>query len=83
MYYTYILKCKDDSLYTGITTDVERRLVEHKKGIGGNYTRSHGARDIVYIEDFEGRSAALKREAAIKKLKRSEKLALVSATIRQ
>ena len=77
MYFVYILKCIDASLYTGITTDVERRLKEHKKGTGGNYTRSRKPVKILYTERFPDRSSASKREAAIKRLSRAEKLKLV------
>ena len=78
MYYIYLLLCKDKSIYTGITTDIERRFKEHKNGDGGHYTRSHGATKILYIEKRATRSKALVREAAIKKLKRAEKLALIN-----
>ncbi|MEK7600539.1 MAG: GIY-YIG nuclease family protein [Patescibacteria group bacterium] len=77
MYIVYILKCRDGSLYTGITTDVARRLREHKAGKGGNYTRAHGAMRMVYTEKCGSRSAALKREAAIKRLPRAQKLFLI------
>lgn len=77
MYVVYILKCRDGSLYTGITTDAARRLREHKAGKGGNYTRAHGAIRMVYVETCDSRSAALKREAAIKRLPRSQKLFLI------
>jgi putative endonuclease len=63
MYFVYILECKDKSLYTGITTDVERRLQEHKDGIGSRYTKAHGAQKIVYTEIASNRSIASKREA--------------------
>lgn len=76
MYFVYILKCDDNSLYTGITTDLVRRLAEHKKGIGSHYTRAKGASLLVYSEKKRTRSTALKREAAIKKLSRKEKLIL-------
>lgn len=77
MYYVYLLECGDASLYTGITTDPERRLKEHKEGKGAHYTRSRGARSFAYIEEQPNRSAAQKREAEIKKWERSKKLALV------
>ncbi|QSH39374.1 GIY-YIG nuclease family protein [Candidatus Kaiserbacteria bacterium] len=77
VYYVYILKCNDGSLYTGITTDVERRLTEHKNGKGGHYTRAHGAAKMVYVQEYEGRGEASKREAQIKKYSRSEKLSLI------
>lgn len=76
-YFVYILECADRSLYIGITTEVQRRLEEHKMGKGGNYTRSHGARKILYTEPFANRSLALKREASIKKLSRKRKLELI------
>ena len=77
MYFVYILQCSDATLYAGITTDVARRLKEHKEGKGGHYTRSRGAKKMLYSERHPTRSAALKREAAIKKLTRKNKLALL------
>jgi putative endonuclease len=79
MYYLYILRCKDDSLYTGITTDPKRRLKEHKKNIGARYTRSRGADKIVHLERFPTRSAASKREFEVKQLRREKKLALIKS----
>ncbi|MEX0652385.1 MAG: GIY-YIG nuclease family protein [Candidatus Paceibacterota bacterium] len=76
MYYVYILECEDDSLYTGITTDIERRLEEHRSGKASHYTAAHGARAIVYTEELEDRGKALRREVEIKKLPREKKLAL-------
>jgi putative endonuclease len=77
VYFVYILKCADDSLYTGITTDVVRRFKEHQAGRGGNYTSSHYPRKVVYTEKRRNRSQALKREAEIKSFPRTKKLALV------
>jgi putative endonuclease len=77
MYYVYILKCKDGSLYTGCTTDVARRFAEHQAGTGASYTRARGAQKMVYTEKQKDRSNAQKRESAIKKLPRIEKLKLV------
>ncbi len=77
MYFLYILKCKDGSLYTGITTDLKRRLAEHKAGTGGNYTRSRVVQKMVYTEKHADRSAASKREVAVKRLTRVEKLKLI------
>lgn len=77
VYFVYILQCNDGTLYTGMTTDVQRRFREHKEGKGGNYTRTHGAEKMVYVEECADRSSALKREAAIKKLSRVEKLRLI------
>ncbi len=76
-YFVYILRCKDKTLYTGITTDLERRQEEHKNKIGSRYTRSRGAGKIVYSEKYKNRSLASRREAEIKKLKRIQKLALI------
>lgn len=77
MYYVYILACNDNSLYTGITTDVVRRFDEHRSGSGGHYTRARGAKKIVYTEVCQNRSSALKREAQIKKLTRAQKEVLI------
>lgn len=68
MYFVYIVQCTDGSLYTGITTDVERRFLEHQEGKGGHYTRSHRVKKIVYTEKVKTRSSALKREYYIKQL---------------
>jgi len=81
MYFVYILLCKDETLYCGITTDIDRRLEEHKQGVGSHYTRAHGAQKFIYTEETSNRSDASKREAAIKKLSRKEKLELSSGTI--
>jgi putative endonuclease len=75
-YFVYLLLCRDKSIYTGITTDLSRRFEEHKIGKGGHYTRSRGAQRILYSEKKRDRSSALKREAAIKRLSRDEKLVL-------
>lgn len=76
MYFVYILECKDGSLYTGITTDVERRLSEHKSGKGSHYTSAKEAVAIRYREEHPDRSSASKREAEIKSWPREKKLAL-------
>lgn len=77
MYFVYILKCADDSLYTGITTDVDRRFKEHKAGTASHYTRAHGAKEMIWTEESKDRSSASKREAEIKKFTRGEKLEMV------
>lgn len=77
MWYLYILRCKDDTLYTGITTDVEKRLETHRAGKGAKYTRGRGPLELVYREQCGDHSAALKREAEIKALPREEKLKLI------
>ncbi|OGG71236.1 hypothetical protein A3F27_00015 [Candidatus Kaiserbacteria bacterium RIFCSPHIGHO2_12_FULL_53_13] len=77
MYFVYILKCRDGSLYTGVTTDLHRRLEQHKKGKGGHYTRAKGALKIQYSEKAGSRSVALKRETEIKSWTRKKKLNLI------
>lgn len=77
MYFVYILRCKDNSLYTGITTDVARRFKTHKRGLGGKFTASRGVKKIVYTEKRPDRSAASKREAEIKGWSREKKLNLI------
>lgn len=77
MYFVYLLRCADTSLYTGITNDLERRLAAHKAGTASRYTRSRGALRFEYIEKKRTKGNALKREAAIKRLTRVEKLALI------
>ena len=72
----YILRCGDGSLYTGITTDVPKRLEAHRSGKGAKYTRGRGPLELVYWEDCGDHSAALKRELEIKALPREEKLKL-------
>lgn len=77
MYFLYILECKDGSLYTGITTNVERRFNQHKSGTGGHYTRSQEVVRVVYTEEHPDRSSALKREVQIKSWTRQKKLNLI------
>ena len=72
-----MLRCGDGSLYTGISTDVERRLEVHRSGKGAKYTRSRGPLELVYVEECGDRSAALKRELEIKAKTRAEKLKLI------
>lgn len=78
MFYTYILECKDKTLYCGYTTDIEVRLRTHNEGKGAKYTKSRLPVRIAYFESFETKSEALKREVAIKKLTRSQKLELIN-----
>lgn len=78
IFYVYILRCKDKSFYTGITTNLKRRLREHKNKKGGGYTRAHAAGKIVYAEKFPNRSKALKREAEIKSWRKKKKLDLIN-----
>ena len=81
MYYLYILKCSDETLYTGITVDLERRVAEHNTSkLGAKYTRSRRPVEVVYSRRFKNRSDATKAEAEIKKLSRAEKLKLMKKT---
>lgn len=77
----YILKCKDGTLYTGWTNDFEKRFAAHSSGRGAKYTRGRGPLQPVYIEYLPDKIAAARREAAIKKLPRKRKLALLSEPI--
>jgi len=76
-YFVYLLECEDGSLYTGVTTDVERRFAEHKSGVGSNFTRAKKAKRIVYTEQHPDRSSAQKREAEIKSWPREKKLMFI------
>lgn len=76
-YWVYILRCADGPLYTGCTNDLSRRLAAHNAGKGAKYTRSRRPVELVYREEVPDKSAALRREAAIKGLSRGEKLALI------
>lgn len=73
----YILRCGDGTLYTGITDDLPRRLQAHRSGRGAKYTRGRGPLELVYREDCPDKSSALRREIAVKKLSRQEKLSLI------
>ena len=79
MYWVYLLRCGDGSVYTGCTNDLARRLRAHQSGRGAKYTRSRLPVELVYREPAADRSAALRREAAIKAMTRAEKLALLAA----
>ena len=75
-WYVYMLRCGDGTLYTGITDNVEKRLSAHRAGKGAKYTRGRSPLELVYVEEQLDKSAALRREIAIKKLPRKEKLKL-------
>jgi len=77
VWYVYILRCADDTLYTGISTDVEKRLQAHRSGRGAKYTRSRCPLSLVYQECCGSHSQALKRECCIKSMTRQEKLQLI------
>lgn len=79
-YYVYIVECADGSYYTGYTTDVQRRINEHNYSIkSAKYTRSRRPVKLIYVEEFDNLSSALKREHAIKKLKRKAKKELIES----
>ena len=78
MYYLYILQCADDTLYTGITTDLERRVEEHNSSLlGAKYTRGRRPVKLVYSEKYETRSLATREEMRLKKLTKDQKLQLL------
>lgn len=79
MYFVYILKCSDNTLYTGITTDIEKRLKMHNGELpgGAKYTRSRSPVELIYSEEVWNRSQATKRELHIKKLSRKQKFKLI------
>lgn len=77
----YMLRCRDGSLYTGITDDLPRRLLAHNTGKGAKYTKGRGPVTVVYTEEHPDKSSALKREYAIKQLRKSEKEAMIELSI--
>ena len=78
-WYVYILRCGDNTLYTGITDDVPRRLAAHRAGKGAKYTRGRGPLELVYTEQLPDKSAALRREIEIKRLRRADKERLIKS----
>ena len=74
----YIVRCADDTLYTGISSQLHKRIETHNRGRGAKYTAARRPVKLVWFEDAQTRSAASKREYAIKKLSRAQKLALIS-----
>ena len=78
-WFVYVVRCRDGSLYTGISTDVTARVAVHNAGGGARYTRARRPVQLLYTERKQSRSTALRREAAIKALPRTEKLQLVEA----
>lgn len=78
MCYVYILRCGDGTYYTGSTTDLKRRIAAHQSGKGAKYTRGRGPVELVYQEQWEDWPSALRREAAIKRLTRAQKNALIA-----
>ncbi|WP_027339746.1 GIY-YIG nuclease family protein [Halonatronum saccharophilum] len=82
-HYIYIVECSDNTLYTGYTTDVKRRIEEHNAGIGAKYTRGRGPVKLRYSESFANRSLAQKREYKIKQLDRKDKLRLIKGELNE
>ena len=80
-HYTYIVRCADDTLYTGYTCDLEKRIETHNKGKGAKYTRSRLPVSLVYYETFDDKVAAMQREYAIKRLTRDEKIKLIKTAV--
>lgn len=77
MNYVYMLRCRDGSLYTGWTNDLEKRLKAHNSGSASKYTRTRFPAELVYFEEWESKEAAMSREWHIKRLSREEKLKLI------
>jgi putative endonuclease len=75
----YIIRCSDDTLYTGITNNLERRLTQHASQRGAKYFRGRQPQEVVYVENGHDRSSASRREAEIKKLSRDEKCLLLTS----
>ena len=73
MHYTYMLKCKDGTYYTGYTNDLEKRVQAHNEGKGAKYTKGRGPVELIYFEEYEDKSIAMRREWEIKRLTRSQK----------
>lgn len=79
MNYVYILRCSDNSLYTGWTNDLDKRIKTHSEGKGAKYTRARLPVELVYFEEFDDKIVAMKREYEIKKLSRMDKLKLIES----
>ena len=82
MNYTYILKCKDGTLYTGWTNDLDKRVTAHNEGRGAKYTRSRTPVELVYYETFETKEEAQRREYAIKKMTRRQKEIIIAQAVK-
>ena len=78
MNYTYIIRCKDDTLYCGWTNNLEKRISSHNAGTGAKYTRNRHPVELVYYETFETKEEAMRREYEIKQLTRKKKLMLIA-----
>lgn len=82
-HYVYVILCKDGSFYTGYTKDLDSRMKLHMNGKGARYTRTHRPEKLVYVEKFNSRAVAMKREQKIKTFKHRQKLELVNAHIKK
>lgn len=79
--YVYLLECKDRTIYTGMTGNLKRRILQHKKGYGANYTKKHGVERLMHTEHFETREEAANREKEIKTWTHLSKRALAAGTL--
>lgn len=77
MYYVYIIKCSDNTLYTGYTNDIDKRIEKHNQGLAAKYTRGRTPVKLMYYEEFESKNEALKRELQIKSFPRHKKISLI------
>lgn len=77
MNYTYIVRCKDETLYCGWTNNLEKRIASHNQGTGAKYTRNRRPVELVYYEAFDTKEAATRREYEIKQMSRNQKIALI------
>lgn len=77
MNYTYIVRCKDETLYCGWTNNLEKRIASHNQGTGAKYTRNRRPVELVYYEAFDTKEAAMRREYEIKHMSRNQKIALI------
>ena len=82
-WFVYVVRCRDGSLYTGISNDLPGRVAAHNAGTGARYTRARRPVEVVHVEGKRSRSTAQRREAIIKSLSRAEKLALIAWTARE
>lgn len=83
MNYTYILRCRDDSFYTGWTNNIEKRVEDHNSGKGAKYTKARRPVELIYYETFETKEEAMRREWQIKQLSRKEKEKLIGKSVRK
>ena len=81
MHYTYMLQCKDGTYYIGYTNDLKKRVKAHNEGKGAKYTKGRGPVELIYYEEYEEKSQAMRREWEIKQMSREEKSALIRSQI--